>query len=144
MRRISLIAAVTLLSTLAPAQLNPCVFAPIRPTCGPILVGTDKIVKSGGVEYHLIAFHAAKAPASAMGVLAFGTRQIKQQFPGTRCFLLTNVSPSWAIPFHTNAHGVASIAFRVKGKLHGIVFGQSGFVKLRHLTTSNALKIGCR
>jgi hypothetical protein len=144
MRTLSFLATATLLATVLPAQLPPCAFTPIRPTCGPILAGADRIVTHNKKQYHVITFKAGHAPASAIGVLAFGTKQIKVRFPGTKCFLLTNVSPSWAIPFHTGRHGTVSVTFRVAGKLAGTIYAQSAFVKAKHLTTSNALKIVCR
>ena len=59
-------------------------FTPIRPTCGPILAGADHIVTSNRTLYHEITFKAGNALANAIGVLAFGAKEIKVLFPGTR------------------------------------------------------------
>ncbi len=131
----SFLAAATILSTFLPAQLHPCLFTPIRSTCGPILAGADHIVTSNRTLSHEITFKAGNAPANAIGVLAFGTEEIKVLFSGTKCFLLPNVSASWTVPRHTNRNGEVRVSLKVAGKLSGTIHAQSAFVKSGHRTT---------
>ena len=144
MRALILAATAAILTAGLSAQLHPCQFHRIDPTCGPVLAGHDVIGHRGNTQFHSITFKASHAPARAIGVLAFSFHRARFQFPGTRCFILIKPDANLTVPFHTDAHGVPSWPAVVAATLKGTVYAQSAFVTRGHLITSNALEMQCR
>lgn len=144
MRVLSIVASAVLLTSILPAQLIPCGFTRIDPTCGPVFTGSDRILATPAAMYHAFRLQVSRAPANAQGVFAFSLKQTKIPFPGTRCFLLIDPTAMVTLPFSTNSKGTAQLRFTIKGKIAGTVFAQCGVDNRGSILTSNGQRITCR
>ena len=137
MRILALVAAAALLSGAMSAQ-STCKFERIDPSCGPNLKGSVQVQHRSNV----VTFAVSDAPKNAHGVLAFGVKEIKLHFPGTKCFLL--IAPLALIAFNTNAHGTAQKSVDVPGHVSFTILSRAGHDNKGSIVTSNALRLTCK